>query len=1414
MKLLFHPAINLMSRLRYAHKFFLLGGLALSAILVLLVQLLGAMDQVIDPTRNELRGVEALLRLNRAIQLVQHDRGLSAGLLGGNLSFAPKQRAKAAEVDLALGQLTETMPPAVAASQRWRDITSDWRALRQFGLEWTQAVNTLRHEQLIAKMLTLGTDIADASALTLDPQISSYYLIDTLVKLPFFTERLGQLRAAGAAIVARGAVTEAEKLEMAGLLGYMRVARDLQMANLDKVTAYNPALRAVIAGLDQRVETGIRSTQAMVQQEVIGARLGISTAAYIDHFTVLIDQMYSDGEEVLAPALRTALNERIAQARAQLLWAGGLTLLACLLFAYFTVGAYLSLTQQIQHVLATLRSLGDDCRERAGMVEAIAAGDLSRDVCEPVPLDLGRFSGLRDEIGALGQAMAGMSDAQLSLGRGFARMTRTLRTHREDERRQDWFKSGINALNMQLRGDRELDQLTGAVIRFMTEQVGGTVGALYLFDPERQVLELAAAYALTPAQPPRTTVALGEGWAGMAAAERRTALLTQVPASYLDVASALGRTAPAAVVALPLVYDGSLMGLVELGTLGELDDFKTGWLEQAAEAVAVAIGVEQARRRVATLLEQTQVQTEELMVQQEELQQSNEELEERAQLLEQQREVIRQKSAESEQVSHELRRKADELERISAYKSEFLANMSHELRTPLNSMLILSSLLKQNKEGKLSDKQVEYAATIHNAGRDLLNLINDILDLSKIEAGRVELQVETVALSDIAAQLRELFVPQAEHQGLAFSIDVAAGVVATIQSDPQRLQQVLKNLLANAIKFTAQGRVGLTIRPAVAGEHGLPDAAIAFAVSDTGVGIAPDQHERIFHAFQQADGSTSRKFGGTGLGLSISRQLARRMGGDIALSSAPGAGSLFTLFLPRDGSAAASLPADGAAPVSVAPSPAWNTALASGAAGMPATSHMPGAPATPTAPATPGEPAADTGLPPPVAAPALPPQRTLSTRQFPAAARSAPLTPDTPLAAAPAGPAPGAIEDDRASVLPDTRCILIIEDDLAFAGILRDTVREHGFCAIVAGDGEEGLALAERFRPNAILLDVMLPHIDGWGVMRSIKDNPVTRHIPVHFITCLEDRQKALGLGAIGFITKPVSSEQLDQVLDAIGAVIDRKDKRLLVVEDDETEARSVAALLATDGLDITIVHSGSAALALLGQRDYDCMVLDLGLSDMSGFELLDQLQARQCAPRMPVIVHSGRSLSQVDEARLRRYTDSIIVKGAKSPERLVGEVSLFLHLVESSLPQDQQKMIRRALDKEAMFERRKVLLVDDDIRNIFSLSSVLAEKGMQIVEAGNGVEALQRLQEHPDIDIVLMDIMMPEMDGFEAMRRMRRDARWARLPVIALTAKAMLGDQKQCLDAGASDYLTKPVDLDKLCSLMRVWLYQAGAPA
>ncbi|MES2015712.1 MAG: response regulator [Pseudomonadota bacterium] len=1331
---LFAPASSLMSRLRFVHKFGLLGLLVLAAVIVLQVSLYFALDRVIAPSRFELRGLDAIVQLNQTVQLVQQHRGVTAALLGGLPAMAERERSKALDTERAFADLAAVLPKTVAASERWRAIAADWADLRAQGLALDQRSNTVRHGQLVAAMLLLATDVADASALTLDPDIGSFYLMDTLIKLPFFTERLGQARAFGAGILARKQVTDLEKLDMAALLGHIEIARQLQQSNLEKVGAYNPALRASLQRLDAAVAPALKRALAMVQNDIVGAGFGTSAPDYLAHYTDLIDQLYAGGNEVLAPALRTHIENRIAQARGRLALTVAVSVLVSLVFAYLACGTYLALSRQIGQVLEALRALAIDSGERAEMVEAIAAGDLSRDVPQArlLVLDVGVTQ--RDEIGALVDAMRAMGSAQHSLGRGFARMTHTLRQHRADERDLDWAKSGMNALNIEMRGDRPLDQMAQAVIGYLTEHVGAAVGALYLYDEQDGQLHLAAGHGLPPGHALRSVIALGQGLAGEAARARRAGMLAPVPANYLPVVSALGQATPAAVLALPLQHDGMLMGVIELGSFGALDAQRQAWLEQAGEALAIAIGVEQARLRVGELLAQTQTQTEELRVQQEQLQQSNEELEERAQLLEQQRETIRLKSQESEAASRDLQRKADELERISAYKSEFLANMSHELRTPLNSMLILSSLLQQNKEGKLSDKQVEYARTIHGAGKDLLNLINDILDLSKIEAGRLELHAEDIDLRQLGEQLRQLFGPLAEHQQLAFAVALDAQLPALLHADPQRVGQILNNLLGNALKFTPAGKVSLRVSSAAPSASGLAGPALAFAVTDSGIGIHASQHEQIFHAFQQADGSTSRKFGGTGLGLSISRQLARGMGGEIALASMPGSGSTFTLYLPL----VAAVPMPAAAPV-------------------------------------------------PMLAP--PPARPM-----------APAIGDTD------------VDDDRAQLAPGGRTILIIEDDRAFAGILRDTVRARGFQALVATDGEAGLAMAARYAPQAILLDVMLPHIDGWGVMRSIKDDPATRHIPVHFITCLEDRQRALGMGAIGFVTKPVSADQLEQVLADIGAAIDTTMRRLLVVEDNEAEAMSVVALLDHAALEIVVARSGAAALALLARESFDAMVLDLGLQDMTGFEVLDRLQAQDCAPRMPVIVHSGRSLSEADAARLRRYTDSIIVKGAKSPERLLGEVSLFLHLVESSLPQDRQGMIRRALDKEAMFERRKVLLVDDDIRNIFSLSSVLGEKGMQIVEAANGHEALAQLEAHPDIDIVLMDIMMPDMDGYEAMRRIRQNPRHARLPIIALTAKAMVGDQQLCLAAGASDYLSKPVDLDKMFSLMRVWLYQAGA--
>ncbi|MBT1075637.1 response regulator [Geobacter grbiciae] len=1002
-----------------------------------------------------------------------------------------------------------------------------------------------------------------------------------------------------------------------------------------------------------------------------------------------------------------------------------------------------SVADPIRVVLDAVRRMEESGTEKARLAEAIAAGDLTQDVAVSERLRIDPETVARDEGGMMLRAVAGMSGIQASLDAAFSRMTDSLRRNRQEEQARDWLKSGANELGAILRGDRRLEEMVEKSLSFLCEYLGAGVGALYLYNDRTRDLEIAATYALARREDMKKRFALGEGLVGEAAKERRIIRLADVPPGYLPISSAIGEAKPLNIAAVPLLHDNLLVGVVEIGSFREFTERELEFLSRAQEGLSIGISVNRSRKLVDELLEQTQAQTEELRVQQEELQQTNEELEERAQMLEQQREQIRAKNREVEETSRALKLKADELERISTYKSEFLANMSHELRTPLNSLLILSSLLKENREHNLTDKQVEYAATINSSGNDLLTLINDILDLSKIESGRLEFNYEQIPLRALFDQLRTMFSPLAEQKGLDFDAIIEEGVPEEITTDGQRTQQILKNLVSNACKFTREGRVAVRAHLPNSEENPLPAPAIAIQVSDTGIGISPDKHDLVFQAFQQADGTTSRKFGGTGLGLSISRQLARGLHGDVLLESEEGKGSSFTLYLPLDHAA-----------------------------------H--------------GE-ESQTAVPPP--APRLPPVTVPRGKE--ASGREADVQLPTPVLA-----------DDREKLRPGERSILIIEDDLSFAAILMDMVRDRGFPALVAGDGESGIALADHYLPSAIVLDVMLPHIDGWGVMRSLKDSLRTRHIPVHFLTCLEDRQKALTMGAIGFVTKPVNSAQLDEVFSTIETSLAKSVKKLLIVEDDRNEAKSMEALLGVRDVAITVASTGSEAMGLLAAEPFDCIVLDLGLSDMSGFEVLEKIQSLDENRRIPVIIHSGRDLSREDEQRLRHYAESIIIKGAKSPERLLNEVSLFLHLVESGMGPEKKRMIRAALDNEALLEGKKVLIVDDDMRNIFSLSSVLAEKKMIVLEAENGREALERLNGEPGIDVVLMDIMMPEMDGFAATRAIRKDPRFARLPIIALTAKAMKGDRDECLKAGASDYIQKPVDADKLLSLLRVWLY------
>jgi CheY-like chemotaxis protein len=1023
--------------------------------------------------------------------------------------------------------------------------------------------------------------------------------------------------------------------------------------------------------------------------------------------------------------------------RVLLALAVGASLLAALMALVITR----SITIPLQRVLNAVLSQQEAAREKARLAEAITSGDLNQEVIIAQPLSLDTDKTGMDETGTLLKAIVAMSAVQYSLDQAFAGMSRTLRHNHEQEALRDWYKSGQNELNTIMRGDKTTAELAHQILTFLTGYLDAGVGIFYLFDEKEETLRIVASYAATRQKLLSERIAPGEGLAGQAALEKKLKILHDVPPGYLNISSGLGEAEPAHVIALPLLYNGDLTGLVELGSFTPFGEDDITFLKQIMEALAIALSVNRSRQLVNELLEQTQAQTEELRVQQEELQQTNEELEERAQLLEQQRELIRAKNSEMEAASRELQRKADELERVSTYKSEFLANMSHELRTPLNSLMILSSLLRDNRDGNLTDKQVEFAATINGAGRDLLTLINDILDLSKIESGHLEFHYEELELSGICMQLEAIFNPISTDRGINFAVTMAESAPKTITGDRQRIQQILNNLLANACKFTAQGSVALRVFTPEPAENRFNSTALAFAVTDTGIGVPLEKQALIFNAFQQADGTTSRTYGGTGLGLSISRQLARAMGGEINLTSETGNGSTFTLYLPTSVSRAT--------------------------------------PVTPISPITPDKPG------PPV----QPPIKSKNSE-----------------------PLPMPIPDDRTLLQPGGTSILIIEDDLVFADILVKMVHDRGFSALVAADGENGIAMTERYQPSAILLDVMLPHIDGWGVMRSLKDNPATRHIPVHFITCLEERQKAMGMGAVGFVTKPVSSEQMDDVFAALESAIEKTMKMLLIVEDDPVQAAAMVALLEERNVTITVAETGTSAITHLSSGLFDCIVLDLGLADMGAFEFLEELKKRDPGRRIPVIIHTGRDLTREDELQLHHYAESIIIKGAKSPERLLNEVTLFLHLVETSLDPDKQRMIRSALDMEAMLDGKKILIVDDDMRNIFSLSSALAEKNIDIFEAENGREALQQLDNVPDIDLVLMDIMMPEMDGYEAMRRIRADARFHALPIIALTAKAMKGDREECLKAGASDYIPKPVNMDKLFSLLRVWLYESSS--
>jgi HAMP domain-containing protein/signal transduction histidine kinase/CheY-like chemotaxis protein len=980
-------------------------------------------------------------------------------------------------------------------------------------------------------------------------------------------------------------------------------------------------------------------------------------------------------------------------------------------------GTWKDLTGNVNLLAANLTT---QVRAIAEVATAVTKGDLTRSIQVDAK---GEVSELKDNINT---------------------MISNLRETTESNREQDWLKTNLARFTGMLQGQRELDTVGKMLLSELAPLVHAHQGTVYHCRDEGTNsgrLALLSSYAQTRGVRLAETIGLGEGLVGQCAVEQKRILLTNVPADFVSIGSSLGEALHVNVVVLPVLFENHTKAVIELASLHPFTVVNLNFLDQLALGIGAVFNTIEATMRTEGLLTQSQQLTVELQSRQSELQQTNEELGTKARLLAEQNAEVERKNAEVEQARGALEEKASELALTSKYKSEFLANMSHELRTPLNSILILSQQLAENSPGNLSGKQVEFSRNINSSGTDLLHLINDILDLSKIESGTVTVDVEEISFLGLRDNIDRNFRHVAEAKNLPFHIRFEKDLPRSMDSDPKRLQQILKNLLSNAVKFTAQGQVEVRVGLATQGwspEHPVLRQAqhvVAFAVEDTGIGVAPEKQRLIFEAFQQADAGTSRKYGGTGLGLAISRELAVLLGGEIRLTSVYGQGSVFTLYLPL---------------------------------------HYAGPNGATVARAT--EAIGDGS------------GRALA---------ALPIAREEHIA------------DDRDDVAPGDPVLLVIEDDPHYARILLGLAREKGFKGIVATKGAYGLALARQFSPSAISLDIFLPDMLGWTVLNQLKLDPALRHIPVQIITLEEERQHGLAHGAFAYLVKEPTTAGLESAFDRIRDFIVPRTKRLLVVEDNDIERDAIMELLGYSDIEMVAVCTGDAALAALRSQSFDCVVLDLRLPDMTGFELLEKVQAEPGLAEVPVVVFTGKDLSREEHARLNTMSKSIVLKDVQSPERLLDETALFLHRVVTQLPAPKQALLERLHNSSEVLRERKVLVVDDDARNIFALTSVLENHDVVVLSATNGRQAIETIDRTDDLSMVLMDIMMPEMDGYETMREIRKDPRFRTLPILALTAKAMKGDREKCLDAGASDYIAKPVNTDQLLSLMRVWLFR-----
>lgn len=1058
----------------------------------------------------------------------------------------------------------------------------------------------------------------------------------------------------------------------------------------------------------------------------VGVTELINGKSYMDAARDLIKVMESEERRLLD--VRTANMNKLAGYTPSLIVIAALLAILITVFFYRKVSADFNARVKLQQAL---QDKNEEMDSRIAVIQGIANRISSGDY--QMRLDESE----KDELGSLAGSLNTMAE---SLQYSFSLLAD-----------KEWLQSGIAMLNDKMVGEKSVNELAGDIIGEIVERTHSHVAAFYLAEEDHS-LTLVASYLLTEDQK-RKNIQLGEGLAGQCAQSGKSILINDIPDGEFTISYATGGTKPRNVIAIPIFRDGVVMGAMEFGSLQIYTPLQIDFLNSISDNIGIAVHVSQNRKRLQEFLEETQAQAEELQaqhreleglnaeleaqtqriqtseeelrVQQEELLQSNQELEERTSLLEEKNQLIQERNLD-------IQHKAEQLEQSTKYKSEFLANMSHELRTPLNSILLLSKLMSDNKE--LDKEYIEYAEVIQSSGQGLLGLIDEILDLSKIEAGKMKLEFGPLNITEVATDMHSLFNPLAKNKQLELVIDVDK-TLPVINTDKMRLEQILKNLLSNAIKFTATGKVALTVQKNESGN------LVLFKVTDTGIGIPADKQGLIFEAFQQADGSTRRKFGGTGLGLSISRELAKLLGGEIELTSKENVGSEFTFALPLKRKTAA----EEEVAKDVAPGPVYVDRVEPVVAERFTVDHI-----------------------------------------------------------------PKEIEDDREDIQPGDRVILIIEDDTNFAKTLLKFTRNRNYKGIVAVRGDQGIEMANHYQPLAILLDIQLPVKDGWQVMEELKSNPATRPIPVHIMSSLEVKKESLMKGAVDFINKPFALEHMQQIFQKLENALSRHPKKVLIVEENKQHAEALSYFLSNYSIHTEVAGNVTQSIGALNKNEVDCVILDMGIPDKNAYETLDTIKKSPGLENLPIIIFTGKNLSKGEESRIKQYADSIVVKTAHSYQRILDEAGLFLHLVEEKEADSKQKKSpsEKLGGLYEVLNNKTVLIADDDVRNIFSLTKALEQHKMKVLAATDGKEALQVLKENPLVDIVLMDMMMPEMDGYETTREIRKISAYKQLPVLAVTAKAMMGDREKCIAAGASDYISKPVDIDQLISLLRVWLY------